>query len=92
MNLPGNKRVKLYIPTGINKKNIHYVFTIAMQTCVLLKCHMVYHKQLSLNPLRAKFFRGNINIYLHFMSFPHTDKTQVVEIHPRVRQGPAHST
>ena len=45
-----------------------------------------------INPLRAKFFRGNINIYLHFMSFLHTNKTQVVEIPPRVRQGPAYST
>ena len=44
------------------------------------------------NPLRAKFFRGNINIYLHLMSFLHTNKTQVVEIPPRVRQGPAYST
>ena len=41
------------------------------------------------NPLRAKFFRGNINIYLYFVSFLHTNKTQVVEIPPRVRQGPA---
>ena len=23
------------------------------------------------NPLRAKFFRENVNIYLHFMSFLH---------------------
>ena len=45
-----------------------------------------------LNPLRAKFFRGNINIYLHLMSFLHTNKTQVVEIPPRVRQWPAYST
>ena len=45
-----------------------------------------------INPLRAKFFRGNVNIYLHFMSFLHTDKTHVVEIPPRVRQGPAYST
>ena len=45
-----------------------------------------------LNPLRAKFLRENINIYLHFMSFLHTNKTQVVEISPRVRQGPAYST
>ena len=29
-------------------------------------------------PLRAKFLRENINVYLHFMSFLHTDKTQVV--------------
>ena len=46
----------------------------------------------SLNPLRAKFLRDNINIYLHFMSFLHTNKTQVVDIPPRVRQAPAYST
>ena len=45
-----------------------------------------------LNPLRAKFLRENINIYLHLMSFLHTNKTQEVEIPPRVRQGPAYST
>ena len=45
-----------------------------------------------LNPLRAKFFRENINISLHFMSFLHTNKTHVVEIPPRIRQGPAYST
>ena len=43
----------------------------------------------NINPLRAIFFRESINIYLHFMSFLHTNKTQVVEIPPRVRQGPA---
>ena len=41
-----------------------------------------------LNPLRAKFFRGNINIYLHFVSFLHIDTTQVVEILPQVRPEP----
>ena len=44
------------------------------------------------NLLRAKFLRENINIYLHLMSFLRTNKTQVVEILPRVRQGPAYST
>ena len=44
------------------------------------------------NPLRAKFFGENINTYLHFMSFLHTNKTQVVEIPPRVKQGPAYFT
>ena len=44
------------------------------------------------NPLRAKFFRVNINIYLYFMPFLHNNKTQVVQIPPRVRQGPAYST
>ena len=44
------------------------------------------------NPLRAKFFRGNIKIYLHFVSFLHIDTTQVVEILPQVRQEPTYST
>ena len=44
------------------------------------------------NPLRAKFFRGNTNIYLHFVSFLHIDATQVVEILPQVRQEPTYST
>ena len=38
------------------------------------------------------FFRGNINIYLHSMSFLHIDMTQVVEILPQIRQGPTYST
>ena len=33
-----------------------------------------------INPLRAKCFRGSNNMYLHFISFLHTDMTQVVEI------------
>ena len=45
-----------------------------------------------INPLRAEFLRYNINIYLHFMSFLHTNKTQVVDIPPWVRQAPAYST
>ena len=42
--------------------------------------------------LRDKVLRDNINVYLHFMSFPHTSKTQAVEIPPRVGQGTAYST
>ena len=42
--------------------------------------------------LRATFFGEKINIYLHFMSFLHTNKTQIVEMPPRVKQGPAYST
>ena len=45
-----------------------------------------------LNPLRAIFFRENINIYLHFVSFRHIDATQVVEILPQIRQEPTCST
>ena len=44
-----------------------------------------------LNPSRAKFFRGNKNIYEHFMSFLHIDMTRAVEIVPRVIQELAYS-
>ena len=47
---------------------------------------------LCVNPLRAKFFRGNIDIYLHFVSFLHLYRTQVVEILPQIRQEPTYST
>ena len=50
------------------------------------------HRTSFLNPLRAKFFKGNINIYLHFVSFLHIDTTQVVEILPEIRQEPTYST
>ena len=36
------------------------------------------HATVLLNPLHAKFFGGNINIYLHFMSFLHIDLAQVL--------------
>ena len=39
----------------------------------------------NINPLHAKFFRVNINMYLHFMSFLHIDRTQVLKILPQVR-------
>ena len=45
-----------------------------------------------LNPLRAKFIREGINIYLHFVSYLHIDTTQVVEILPQIRQSPTYST
>ena len=39
----------------------------------------------SVNPLRAKFFRVNINMYLYFISFLHIDMTQVLKILPQIR-------
>ena len=44
------------------------------------------------NPLRAKFYKEDINIYLHFMSLLHIDMTQVVKNLPQVRPGPTYST
>ena len=43
--------------------------------------------ELTFNSLRAKFFRGKINIYLYFMSWLHIDMTQVLKILPKVSQG-----
>ena len=45
-----------------------------------------------INPLRAKFFKGNKNISSHYVSFLHVDMTQVVEFLPQVRQEPSYST
>ena len=44
------------------------------------------------NPLRAKFFIVNINMYLPFMSFLHIDMTQELKILPGVRPGPTYTT
>ena len=38
-----------------------------------------------INPLRAKFVRGNINIYLHFMSLLPIDMAHVLQILPQDR-------
>ena len=53
-------------------------------------CFSQFHGRI--NALHAKFFRGNINIYLHFVSFLHIDTMQVVEILPQIRQRPTYST
>ena len=45
-----------------------------------------------LNPLLARIFRGNKNIYLHSMSLVHIDMTQAVEILPQVWQEFAYLT
>ena len=53
---------------------------------------MVEMRKIHINPLRAKFFRENINIYLHFVLYLHIDTTQVVEILPQIRQEPTYFT
>ena len=44
------------------------------------------------HPLRARFFREDKNIYLHFMSILHIDITQAIEILPQARQELIYST
>ena len=39
----------------------------------------------NINPLHAKFFRVNVYMYLHFMSFLHIDMNQVLKILPKLR-------
>ena len=52
---------------------------------------MMEYLKVKVNPLRAKLFKGNKNMYLHFMSFLHIDLTQVLKILPQVRPGPTYS-
>ena len=57
-----------------------------------ISCVFLHEMGDILDNFYANYLRGNINIYLHFMSFLHNNKTQVVEIPPPVRQGPSYST
>ena len=41
-----------------------------------VSCQWISAQNNDFNPLRAKFSRGNINIYLHYLSFLHIDLTQ----------------
>ena len=55
----------------------------------------MYHQRCSvrgINPLGANFLRGNISIYLHFVSFLHIGTTQVVKILPQISKEPTYST
>ena len=45
-----------------------------------------------INHLHAEFFKGNIKMYVQFISFLHTDMTHVAEILSDVRQELAYST
>ena len=45
-----------------------------------------------LNPLRAKYFRGNIKYILTSYIITHIDMTQVIEILPQVRQKLTYAT
>ena len=51
---------------------------------LLVSNELTFHS--IVNPLRAKFFRWSVNIYLHFVSFLHIDMMQVVEMLPQIRQ------
>ena len=69
---------------------LHLIFLNSVGTCSSSKGS--WNKEKYINPLHAKFFRGNINIYLYFVSFLHIDTTRVVEILPAIRQESTYST
>ena len=50
------------------------------------------HNTVSVNPLHAKFFRGNKNFYSHFMSILYIDMTHIIGILPRERPRLAYFT
>ena len=59
------------------------------QTALLAICKVyiaVVLKLSKINPLCAKFFSGNIYIYLHFMSFLHIDLPQILKILPQEKK------
>ena len=74
------RRYRAHYDVTLIYHNIH------IQPLIVCLCWFVF------NPLRAKFFRGNKNIYLHFKSFLHIDMTGVVEILPQVGQERTYST
>ena len=60
--------------------------TSAVPSLILQSERLTTWSARSFNPLRYKFFIGNIKMYLQFISFLHTDMTQAIEILPCVRQ------
>ena len=72
------------------RNDVQYMRRDTHTLCALL-CSVVIGTCV-FNPLRAKFFRENINKYLHFVSFLNIDTTQIDEILTQIRQEPAYST
>ena len=73
-------------PPGLVGYESDYILTITPRCTNEMAIWNVF------NPLRAKFFKWIINIYLHFMSLLHIDMTQVLKILLHVRPGPTYTT
>ena len=58
---------------------------------IIVLSHNSFIHDMVINPLHAKFFRGNKKIYSYFVSFLHIDMTQVLIFLPQVREGPTYS-
>ena len=68
-----------------------YIWLVGYSLCFTF-CMWQHSISANINSLRAKFCRGNINIYLRFMSLLHIDMTQVPKILSQVRPWPTYST
>ena len=68
-------------------KGVDFTFLNDKLFAALIRNNLTIHLH-----LRTKFSRGDIIIYLHFMSLLQIDMAQVVEIPAHVRQGPSSST
>ena len=75
-----------------DEEKYQYFLKVAGREEYLLGQNMLSQFNVSLNSLRAKFCRGNTNVYLHFMSLLHIDMTQVLKILPQVRPGLTYPT
>ena len=85
---------KIYMKACVLLENWHDYISISMYSAILIPqmkiVHLFRQKIGLMTP--CYFFRGNINIYLHFVSFLHIDMTQVLNILPKLRPGPTYST
>ena len=90
---------------GCNKKyqNLHiqiktgssYLLTNKAARILQNPLYCIYHNVSQLYPPLTLYvlncFRGNINMYLYFVSFLHIDATQVVETLSQIKQEPTYS-
>ena len=77
-------------PNHCNEHGFHEKCSLFRNPCILHRPLPVIEN--CFNSWHAKLFRGNMNIYLHFMSCLHIDMSQVVEIPSRIRPGLAYFT
>ena len=85
-NLPGHP-----VAGGVMKGLLYsWLFMVgaprALQTASTLFFIKIRYATVQVNSLLAKLSSKNINMYLQFISFLHTNMTQVVEILSHVRQ------
>ena len=86
-----SKKIVIFIVVQLWSQKYQLEILILFSTSSPADTHLK-RTHTNINPLPAKLFRGNINIYSHFMSLLHIDMTQVLIILPQVRPGLTYST